>query len=181
MGFAFSVSAQEQGEDPQSEYFKTLASLCGDRFEGLMTYPNNDQSDFAGKLLVATFEGCSESEIRVPFQVGDDTSRTWIFTKSSKSIELKHDHRHVDGSADEISNYGGRSLSDGTALAQAFHADEFTQQLIPEAATNVWNVSFDVKKNQLTYHLERHDKPSFTAVLTRVAIGASEKPAASID
>lgn len=168
---AFSTDTDAQNKNQHFDYFKTLSSFCGDHFEGLMTYPDNDQSEFAGKLLVATFETCSESQIRVPFRVGDDTSRTWVFTKLPNSIQLKHEHRYADGSVHEVSNYGGQTVSLGTTEAQAFPADEYTKALIPEAATNVWNVSFDLEKKELTYHLERHNEPRFTAVLSRVISG----------
>ena len=50
---------------------------------------------------------CKDKTIRIPFFVGDDKSRTWVFTMSkSNLITLKHDHRHKDGSEDKITQYG---------------------------------------------------------------------------
>ena len=110
------------------------------------------QDSFAGKLLVAEFKKCSDSEVRVPFAVGDNTSRTWVFTKTDAGARLKHDHRHADGSLDEVTNYGGDASSDGTELSQSFAADAFTAELIPDAATNVWTVSLSEDLQTLTYH-----------------------------
>ncbi len=163
-----SVGPSLNAEEPivAHAYFDQLTSLCGSRYEGEMTFPENGQDSFAGKLLVAEFSSCSDAEIRVPFRVGDDTSRTWVFSKTEQGVRLKHDHRHKDGTPDEVTEYGGDSMAGGTASKQSFPADAFTANLIPEAATNVWTVSVSDDKQTLTYHLTRHAKPRVTAVLT---------------
>lgn len=153
--------------DSSSLFFANLASLCGTSYKGEMTFPDDGMDAFAGKLLVAKFAECSEKEVRVPFIVGDDHSRTWIFSKNADGILFKHDHCHEDGTPDEQTNYGGQSTNVGSAIKQSFPADEFTAKLIPAAATNVWNVSLNKDKTILTYHLTRHGKPRFTAVLYR--------------
>lgn len=149
------------------QFFATLKSLCGTRFEGVMTFPADDQHEFAGKRLVAHVASCSDDEIRVPFQVGEDRSRTWIFSRTADGLQLKHDHRHADGTPDEVTMYGGLASATGTPLEQSFPADAHTAKLIPAAATNVWTVSLSADGTSLTYHLERDAKPRFTAVLRR--------------
>ena len=153
--------------DDQKAFFGSLTSLCGETFEGEMTFPTEGQDSFAGKLLVAKFESCSDTEIRVPFYVGSDKSRTWIFSKTEQGLQLKHDHRHEDGTPDEINMYGGVAKSGGTALSQSFPADEHTKSIIPAASTNVWNISLNEEGTELVYHLERHNAPRFTAVLKK--------------
>ena len=148
-------------------YFESLRALCGSEFSGEMTFPVDGQDDFAGKTLVARFASCSDSEVRVPFLVGEDRSRTWVFSKTESGLHLRHDHRHADGTPDEVTDYGGNSSAAGTPLSQSFAADQYTKTLIPAAATNVWAVSFNTQLDELTYHLERHGKPRFTAVLSR--------------
>ncbi|MEM7360754.1 MAG: hypothetical protein AAF431_16810 [Pseudomonadota bacterium] len=152
----------------QASYFATLGSLCGQRFEGEMTFPTEGQDSFAGKLLVAEFASCDDTEVRVPFAVGEDRSRTWIFSKLKSGLQLKHDHRHEDGTPDDINMYGGMTAQEGTALSQSFAADEHTATIIPEASTNVWTVSLNEDATVLTYYLERHAAPRFKAVLKRV-------------
>jgi hypothetical protein len=154
--------------DPQAAFFASLRELCGTRFEGAMTFPTEGQDSFAGKLLVAEAASCSADEVRIPFLVGEDRSRTWIFRRVAGGLELKHDHRHVDGTPDEVTMYGGTTASAGTALSQTFPADAHTAVLIPAAVTNRWTVSLSADGRTLTYHLERNAKPRFTAVLTRV-------------
>jgi len=160
---ALTVQAQQQAH----AFFDQLSSLCGSRFVGEMTFPTDSQDSFKGKELVAEFKECNAEQVLVPFSVGKDKSRTWVFTKTDNGVSLKHDHRHTDGSPDEVTNYGGDSGDVGHSLSQSFAADEFTQKLIPDAATNVWTVSISEDSQRLTYHLERHDKPRFTAILNR--------------
>ena len=154
--------------DASNAFFESLGQLCGARFEGVTTLPTSGQDDFAGKLLVAEFQSCTTSEIRIPFAVGENTSRTWIISRTAGGLQLQHDHRHPDGTEDEISMYGGESLPDGRATGQSFAADAHTKQLIPDAATNVWTISLKDESGTLVYALQRHGKPRFTAELKRV-------------
>ena len=156
-----------QGQNEAYAFHDQLVSLCGSRYLGEMTFPIDGQDSFKGKTLVAKFDSCTKIEVRIPFAVGEDTSRTWVFTKTDAGVHLKHDHRHADGSPDEVTNYGGNSDNLGSALSQSFPADKYTQELIPAASSNVWTVTLSQDHQKLTYHLERHDKPRFTAVLKR--------------
>ena len=164
---ALALVSPAHAQQSAHEFFSKLASLCHSKYVGEMTYPVDGQDSFAGKALVAEITSCDNEQILVPFSVGEDKSRTWVFTKTAQGVSLKHDHRHTDGSVDDVSNYGGDSDDSGSALKQSFPADVFTQKLIPDAATNVWNVYLSEDETQLTYHLERHDKARFTAVLYR--------------
>lgn len=155
-------------QDAQAAFFKAMGDLCGAKFEGFSTFPDDPNDAFAGKKLVATFKKCSPEEIRISFAVGEDTSRTWVLTKSDKGLLLKHDHRHADGTPDEITMYGGWADNRGNQFTQYFPADAHTKELIPAAATNVWQLRFDPEKQTLTYDLKRHGKPRFTAVLKQV-------------
>ncbi|MEO0368699.1 MAG: dipeptidase [Pseudomonadota bacterium] len=148
-----------------TEFWQNLSQACGNEYEGEMTFPTDGQDSFRGKKLIAAFASCADEQIRVPFTVGEDTSRTWIFSRYESGIELKHDHRHADGTPDAIHNYGGTTHELGTALSQSFPADEFTKELIPAASTNVWTITLSADLQTLTYHLERHGKPRFTAEL----------------
>ena len=154
--------------DASNAFFHSLEKLCGARFEGSMTFPTSGQDDFAGKLLVAEFNSCTTSEIRIPFAVGENTSRTWIISRTAGGLQLQHDHRHPDGTEDAISMYGGEALPNGTATEQSFAADAHTKQLIPDAATNVWTISLNDDGSTLVYDLQRNGKPRFTAKLQRV-------------
>lgn len=148
-------------------FLATLRTLCGAEFVGESVFPTDPNDAFRGKRLVATFAVCTEDQVRVPFQVGDDRSRTWVFRATPTDLELKHDHRHPDGTPDALTDYGGSATAGGSALAQSFAADAHTAALIPAARTNVWTISVSPDGQALTYALTRDGKPRFEARLTR--------------
>jgi hypothetical protein len=152
----------------QEVFFDRLTALCGARFEGESVFPEDPGDAFRGQLLVAVVETCSADEIRIPFLVGEDHSRTWVLKKTADGLQLKHDHRHEDGTPDEVTLYGGTAINSGTHLSQSFPADTYTAILIPEAASNEWFLSLSEDAGEITYYLERHNKARFKAILKRV-------------
>ena len=154
-----SASAESQNIGAK-HFWDNLSALCGKSFEGeLVTEP---VEGFAGKKLVMHVLSCDEERILVPFNVGDNLSRTWIFTYNNGRIELKHDHRHEDGSDDEVTMYGGTSANSGMANMQMFPADQETLDLIPYASSNVWWVTLD--DSVYSYNLRRIGRPSVFTV-----------------
>lgn len=160
---ATSVIALTETETHKT-FFQNLTKLCGQRFEGETEFPTDPNHPLAGKKLVMIVESCNEKEIRIPFHVGEDKSRTWILTLTDKGLLFKHDHRHADGTPDRITMYGGWAAPNGTPHMQRFPADAETAKLIPEAATNVWMLQIIPEKHQFTYYLERNNEPRYKAV-----------------
>ncbi|MBO6794649.1 MAG: hypothetical protein JJ895_12115 [Balneolaceae bacterium] len=139
------------------QFWDQLSSLCGKSFEGELV--SDPVEGFAGKKLVMHVLSCDEEQILVPFNVGDNLSRTWIFTsKEGNRIELKHDHRMEDGSDDEVTMYGGTSTNAGTSNMQLFPADQETLDNIPYAFSNVWWVT--LSDSVYSYNLRRIGRPS---------------------
>jgi hypothetical protein len=135
-------------------FWENLKAHCGKSYEGeLASATPNDT--FTGKKLVMHVRSCEEENvIRIPFFVGDDRSRTWVLTKlDNGTIQLKHDHRHEDGSPDKITMYGGTSPNTGSEKLQFFPADQETTDLIGYAATNVWWITLD--DTTFSYNLRR--------------------------
>ena len=168
------VTAQSQQAKPtptlttnQQAFFDQVKSLCGARYEGKSVFPEDPGDAFRGQLLVAVIESCGDDEIRIPFLVGPDASRTWVLKPTAEGLQLKHDHRHEDGTPDEVTLYGGVATDPGSPISQSFPADSYTANLIPEAASNEWFLSFSADGQKLTYYLERHGKPRFKAVLSK--------------
>jgi hypothetical protein len=130
--------------DPQKQFFSRLTALCGRAFEGRIASPPVEaDASFAGKKLVMHVRNCSANEIRIPFHVGEDRSRTWVITRTPSGLRLKHDHRHEDGSEDKLTQYGGDTLERGSAERQEFPADQFSKDMfvrqnIPQSVPNVW-------------------------------------------
>lgn len=140
-------------ESNSSKFWDSLNQLCGKAYSGeVLAAPANDS--FRGNELVMHVRSCDSEVIRIPFFVGEDKSRTWVFTKQEDQILLKHDHRHEDGSEDEVTQYGGLSTNTGLAHLQMFPADQETSDLIPAASTNVWWVEIQ-DGEYFTYNLRR--------------------------
>lgn len=146
------TSASQKENPGAGEFWNKLKALCGKAFEGeLVSAPTND--DFAGKRLVMHVLSCDDEQILIPFNVGDNLSRTWIFTYKNDRITLKHDHRKQDGSDDELTMYGGTTTNSGLQHIAVFPADEETLDRIEPAATNVWWITVD--ETAYTYNLRR--------------------------
>ena len=165
--FSFAVegggAADKRGVAAQKAFFKNMKKLCGRKFEGATDFPPDPAHPLAGKRLVMHVEKCGEREIRIPFHVGADRSRTWVLTMTADGLLFKHDHRHEDGTPDRVTDYGGLAAHDGTAAEQRFPADAFTAGLIPEAKTNVWTMRLDRTRKRFTYYLERDGAPRYRA------------------
>lgn len=127
-GCASSVPPPSTAVVPVDRFLSALAAHCGQAFAGRVlvdTPASTTPSPFAGKALVMHVRGCAHPrrELRVPFHVGDDHSRTWVLTRTQAGLRLKHDHRHADGNADALTQYGGDSRGAGSATRQEFPVD----------------------------------------------------------
>lgn len=156
----FLSSAIFAQETPAQTFWNQLQQHCGKSYEGNIT-EGMGNDDFDGKKLLMHVRSCEENEIKIPFFVGENKSRTWILRLKDDKIQLKHDHRQPDGTEDKITQYGGTSSNTGLANIQVFPADMETAELIPAAATNVWWITLDEKK--FSYNLKRiGSKNNFT-------------------
>jgi len=158
------ISMTTHAGNSQTSFFELMNSHCGKVYYGKTVFPEDKTDPFVGKMLKMSVNQCSENEIRVPFQVGKDTSRTWILTQTEQGLLFKHDHRLADGSPDPVTLYGGFANDAGNEVKQFFPADSHTKKLIPAASSNVWSLEFDPKRKQFIYYLERHNKPRFKAI-----------------
>ena len=146
--------APEGSTDTQEMFMTQFEPFCGNSYRGETVFPKKGDP-FTGKELTLHFFECGRREARVRFQVGDDQSRTWVFTRTRKWLQLRHDHRKPDGTPEEITLYGGYAQKEGTAYSQSFPADEHTAQIIPATRNNVWTVTFSADRQTFTYLLKR--------------------------
>ncbi len=145
---------------PQDAFLQNLAALCGRAFRGEAVLTSSD--GFEDEMIMHV-RVCTGNEVQIPLHVGENRSRTWIVTRTAEGLRLKHDHRYPDGTEETTTQYGGDTVDEGTPFHQSFPADAFTIELIPEGATNVWNMTLDPGV-RFTYHLTRHDAPRATFV-----------------
>jgi len=147
--------------DSHNSYFNNIKQHCGKAFTGVVTEDNSNSDSFANKKLIMHVRKCTDSELQIPFHVGDDASRTWIITKTGSGLSLKHDHRHEDGTNDISTMYGGHTTDAGWSTVQSFPADQyskelFVQQGIPQSIGNTWQIYIYPRK--FTYRLIREGR-----------------------
>lgn len=145
----------------QQEFFDAIAAQCGRAFEGRVVSTDAADKDFAAERLVMEVRACTPDEIRMPFHVGADRSRTWVISKTPGGLRLKHDHRHEDGTDDAVTMYGGDTAGEGTAVRQefpvdAFSIDMFEREGLAASVTNVWAI--DVDPEMFAYELRRANR-----------------------
>lgn len=139
---------------PQREFLAALRSLCDRAFQGTLTEGNASDSTMRRATLIMHVRDCTAAEVRIPFHVDANRSRTWVISATENGLRLKHDHRHADGGADSVTQYGGDTRDAGTATRQDFFADGHTASLIPAARTNVWTMEL-VPGRLFAYALRR--------------------------
>lgn len=155
-----SMAMAEEKPVPSNQFWETLQTHCGNAYAGKLA-DGQDRPEFTGDLVMHV-KTCSDNEIKIPFFVGDDLSRTWILTKDDNHlIQLKHDHRHEDGTEEDVNFYGGKSTNVGHDNFQFFPADPATAAMIPGASSNVWWIELSDK--EYSYNLNRlsSDRPPF--------------------
>jgi len=110
-----------QAVSPREIFWARLQALCTSSAAGRLVSapPGDTQIDPTARLVVHFWE-CSDTELRFPLHVAENRSRTWVFIKHAHKLELRHDHRHEDGSEDRTTWYGAETLDAGSATSQEF-------------------------------------------------------------
>lgn len=153
---------------PVDAFLARISQHCGQAFAGRIIENTPAQPDdaFEGKALVMHVRECSPEEVKIPFHVGDDHSRTWVLTRLDGGfLRLKHDHRKPDGSDDPLTMYGGESAEPGTEVRQAFPVDQESIDLFNElgydqSVVNTWAMEIEPGQRFL-YELTRPTGRSF--------------------
>lgn len=139
-------------------FFDKVSALCGQAFKGEIVTNVPAGDSFPSEGLVMHVRKCTDTQIQIPFHVGDDASRTWIITKTGAGLLLKHDHRYEDGSYHKSTMYGGHTQDAGFNELQSFPADQYSRELfvksgIPQSMDNTWQIFIDSEK--FSYRLIR--------------------------
>ena len=141
-------------------FFNAIRRHCGKAFEGKVSIDNPASPGFEGRLVMHVRK-CTDTQLQIPFHVGEDRSRTWLLSKTGSGLQLKHDHRHEDGSSDKSTMYGGHTLDAGWATVQSFPADQYSKELFtaagnPQSNGNTWQMY--VYPEKFTYRLTREGR-----------------------
>lgn len=155
-------------KNPQDAFFASLSARCGKAYAGRLASDQKADADMHGKTMVMHIRHCTADRIEIPFHIdglaedgGWDRSRTWIISRTSTGLRLKHDHRHADGKPDTVTLYGGDTADGGTATRQTFPVDAesiamFTATGRSVSNTNIWLV--ETTAAGFTYGLNREGR-----------------------
>lgn len=166
-GFLVALSASafavpQVAAQPADQFFTQLSTLCGKSFNGKLAAGDDSDASFATAKMQAHVRTCTDREIQISFDVGEDRSRTWIITRTDSGLRLKHRHMLKDGTEDPVSQYGGDTAQSGTASRQLFPVDAYSQAMFTKEGrtvsnTNVWAFEID-PGHTLTYELARPNR-----------------------
>ncbi len=140
--------------DVQQAFFDNLSGLCGSSFRGEETYMAPGRESWAGKDMVMHVTLCEPARLYIPFHLGEDHSRTWMFLVEDGRLRFRHDHRYPDGTPEELTMYGGYANDSGTPFRQHFPADEYTIELLTDTLQRQWNVVMDEGMQVFSYQLQ---------------------------
>lgn len=140
----------------QESFFDAIKSHCGKAFSGSVEDSSNSTA-YNGKKFVLHIRDCSNTQIKMPLHIDDNSSRILILTKSGESIKLEHDHRHPDGSPDALTLYGGYSV-DSTAKVANFPESSESIAITKAHAPNrtypsLWSIILSAE--DITYQVVR--------------------------
>ena len=153
--------------DNGREFLANFDEYCGNSYEGRTTEFSLGTGDGDHPLedprMLMTLEECSEEEIRIPFYVDEDRSRTWILQMRDGQLHLSHDHRYPDGTEYDQNMYGGYSDARGSGLKHFFPADDLTVAERPQRDINVWSMEIDPENDLFYYRLYLEGQLRFEA------------------
>ena len=139
--------------EAESAFLDHLASLCGKSFAGKENYIQPGRESWAHKKFVMHVRLCEPGKVHIPFHLDNDHSRTWMFMADENGLRFRHDHRHEDGTPEDLNLYGGYADGKGTAFEQYFPADEYTNAMLDDDHMRQWNVVLAEDLSTLTYQL----------------------------
>jgi hypothetical protein len=131
---------------------------CGQAFAGrLVTAPPGDEMLEGDEELIVHFRTCDDEEMRLPFHIhgrdGWDRSRTWVYMRHDEALELRHDHRHEDGTHEADTWYGGTTQTLGSPDQQEF---VFAERTAPDGSLLGWRIQI-IPGERYTYGTFRGD------------------------
>ena len=159
-----SCAPTDQVEAQKTEgqmFLSKFSAHCGKAYEGKVVSTDERDADFASERLIMHVRFCSEDNIRIPFHVGENRSRTWVLSQVGDQLRLKHDHRHEDGEEDAVTQYGGDSVTAPNNGRVEFPVDQYSIDLfqregLDQSITNVWAI--EISKTMFAYELSRESR-----------------------
>jgi hypothetical protein len=138
----------------QQAWWSRLRALCGGSYPGRLLEQGSADDRYRTEPLAARVTGCAADTVEIAFDVGAERTRVWRITRLPGALRLRHLHLDGTGGADSPTDYGGTTVTRGTAGRQDFPADSATARMLPPAARNVWSIEIEPGRS-LVYTLGR--------------------------
>lgn len=154
----------EPQKTEQDVFFERFKPLEGKKFAGRQIFIDPSMESWADRELVIHIREVHHNIVYIPFVVGENSSRTWeLHRLADGRLRLRHDHRHDDGTPEELTLYGGYSAAGSNNLQQVFPADDYTCNLLNAICDNEWSLAFSEDLQTLSYILRKAGRPVFQA------------------
>lgn len=177
----FTVSCNATAPNNNDAVFLSqLQPHCGKAYSGQIISQDEADNTWRKEAIKMHVRDCTDGEVKIALHVGENRSRTWILryediTNKGKTLALRHDHRHEDGSPDAVTFYGGYTASISSedshvngattkAVYRAiFPADQSTKDLfdrenIPVSKDNIWAMQISDSSQTFTYEMARPNR-----------------------
>lgn len=152
----------------QDVFFERLTLLCDKAYPGKLVSADAVDAEMQDSKMMMHVARCEQNQIQIPFHIQEsdgtwNRSRTWIISRTDDGLQLKHKHRHEDGSLDKVTNYGGDTEGPGSGDRQEFPVDAesinlFNTEGLEQSVINIWamEISPPGKKDaRFSYELRR--------------------------
>jgi hypothetical protein len=150
---------------PQRAFFEEIAARCGDEYPGRAVIAPETDDTFRPAFLAMRIESCTEEEIRIPFIVDGDESRTWVLTMDGGDLVFTHEHMLEGDTLSSNSGWGGRAAAGtGAAHFQHFPDHRWDPATVPEERRSHWRMRVDPDHGQFVYYLDRGTTPAYRLV-----------------
>lgn len=147
----------------QRAFFENLRALCGQTFGGRTILAPVADKTFEPARLYMVVKDCRADEIRIPFVVGEDASRTWVFQMRKDGLKFFHEHLRPDGTEHQPSGFGGLAIGGGSPVFQSFPDFSATANT-PYADRRIWRLRLDKDNGLFVYYLDRGGLPAYRLV-----------------
>jgi hypothetical protein len=156
-------SLESSLQESERVFLQNLSGLCGKSFRGKELYSAPGRDSWADKEFIMHVTVCEDDEVHIPFHLDDDHSRTWMFLAEENGLRFRHDHRHEDGTPEELTLYGGYADGTGSAFEQKFPADQYTIDLLSDTLGREWRIILAEDLSSMTYQLHYSGQLMFAA------------------
>jgi hypothetical protein len=151
--------------NPQRAFFDHMRAHCGEEYPGRAVIAPASDDTFRPAYLGMRIESCTADQIRIPFIVDGDESRTWVLTMDNGDLVFTHEHLLEGDTLSSNSGWGGRAAAGtGTEWFQHFPDHRWSPDRVAEENRSHWRMRLDPEHGQFVYYLDRGTTPAYRLV-----------------